>query len=291
MSQDTTVAPPTALRTLAERYDPDVFAPQRPARVRLQIRDGAAWDACLDDGELTLEPAAGGPDATLTADPATWRAIAADVRGGMAAFGAGRLRVRQDLHLGVGLLAATGADTGPGRLRFAWVHPRGGRICTLEAGTGEPVIAIHGLGATKASLLPTVAALSPSFRVIALDLPGFGDSDKPLGAPYDARFFARAVVALLDALELDRAHLVGNSLGGRVALEVALHAPDRVDRLGLLAPSMAWRRDRPWAALLRLVRPELGAIQPAPRPVVEAIVARVVPGGRDGWAAAGVDEF
>jgi pimeloyl-ACP methyl ester carboxylesterase len=76
-----------------------------------------------------------------------------------------------------------------------------------------------------------------------------------------------------------------------VALEVALHAPERVRALGLLAPSLAWRRERPWASLLRFVRPELGAIQPAPRAVVERIVDRVVPGGSDGWAAAGVDEF
>jgi pimeloyl-ACP methyl ester carboxylesterase len=171
------------------------------------------------------------------------------------------------------------------------VETKRGRLSTLEAGVGDPVIAIHGLGATKASLLPTVAALADRFRVIALDLPGFGDSDKPLGAPYDARYFARAVVALLDELSLERAHLVGNSLGGRVALEVALHKPRRVGRLGLLAPSMAWRKERPWAKLLRLVRPELGAIQPAPRAAIEAIVGRVVPGGADGWAAAGVDEF
>jgi pimeloyl-ACP methyl ester carboxylesterase len=209
----------------------------------------------------------------------------------MAAFQTGRLRVRQDLHLGVGLLAATSGSAEAGRLRFAMVHTRRGRISTLEAGTGDPIVALHGLGATKASLLPTVAALADRFRVIALDLPGFGDSDKPLGAPYDARFFARAVLALLDELGLERGHLVGNSLGGRVALEVAIHAPDRVDRLGLLAPSMAWRKERSWATLLRFVRPELGAIQPAPRGVVEAIVDRVVPGGGDGWAAAGVDEF
>ena len=59
----------------------------------------------------------------------------------------------------------------------------------------------------------------------------------------------------------------------------------------LLAPSLAWLRKRPWAPLLRMVPPRLGLIQPAPRPVVEAIVRRVVPGARDGWSAAGVDEF
>jgi pimeloyl-ACP methyl ester carboxylesterase len=285
-----TDTPPAALSRLAERYDAEVFDPQRDVRVRLAVRDGAAWDALIEDGVLRLEPAdEDRPDATLTADSATWMKIAADVRGGMTAFHSGRLRVRQDLHLGVGLLAATSGAATEGRLRFAMVER--GRLSTLEAGVGEPVIALHGLGATKASMLPTVAALADRFRVIAVDLPGFGDSDKPLGAPYDARFFARAVIALLDALEIERAHVVGNSLGGRVALEVALHAPERVDRLGLLAPSMAWRRDRPWAKLLKLVRPELGAIQPAPRPVVEAIVDRFVPGGRDGWTAAGVDEF
>jgi pimeloyl-ACP methyl ester carboxylesterase len=282
---------PLALRTLAGRYDPEVFAPTaRTARVRLAVRDGGAWDAVLADGDLTLEPSDGHePDALLTADAATWSAIARDVRGGMEAFRTGRLSVRRDLHLGVGLLAATGRRTGPGGLRFATVETKRGRISTLEAGTGRPVVAVHGLGATKASFLPTVAALAGSFRVIALDLPGFGDSDKPLGAAYDARFFARAVLALVEALGLERPHLVGNSLGGRVALEVGLHAPGRIGRLGLLAPSLAWRQ-RPLAPLLRLVRPELGALQPAPRRAVEAIVDRVLPGA-DGWAAAGVDEF
>jgi pimeloyl-ACP methyl ester carboxylesterase len=127
--------------------------------------------------------------------------------------------------------------------------------------------------------------------MIAVDLPGFGESGKPLGAPYDARFFASAVVELLDALGLERTHLIGNSLGGRVALEVGLRAPERVDRLVLLAPSMAWRSRRPWAPLLRMVRPELGAIQPASRAAVEHVLDRVIPGAREGWTAAGVDEF
>jgi len=209
----------------------------------------------------------------------------------MDAYRLGRLTVRRDLHLGVAFLAATSGMTEPGRLVFRTVQTRRGHISTLQAGQGDPVIAIHGLGATKASFLPTVAALADGYRVIAIDQPGFGDSSKPLRAAYDPPFFAQAIVDLLDALELDSAHLVGNSLGGRVALEVGLSRRDRVRRLGLLAPSMAWRRSKPWAPLLRLVRPELGVIQPAPRRIVEAVVDRVVPGGSDGWAAAGVDEF
>jgi pimeloyl-ACP methyl ester carboxylesterase len=161
----------------------------------------------------------------------------------------------------------------------------------MTAGAGDPVLLLHGLGATKGSFLPTVAALAPSFRVIALDLPGFGDSYKPLTAPYHPPFFARAVVDVLDALELDRAHLIGNSLGGRIALEVGLRHPERVGRLALLAPSLAWRRGRPWAPLVRALRPELGLVQLAPRWAVEGVAHQILPVATSNWVRAGVDEF
>jgi pimeloyl-ACP methyl ester carboxylesterase len=285
-------SPPRSLQTLTGRYDRAAFEPQGGrARVRLAVVGSDAWDAVLDGGMARLLPADGDADATLTADPKAWTAIAEDVRGGMNAYYSGRLVVRRNLHLGVGFLAATSGLTGPGRLRFRIVATRRARLSTMEAGSGPPVVALHGLGGTKGSFLPTVAALGGCFRVIAVDLPGFGDSDKPIGASYDARFFARAVIDLLDALELDRVHLIGNSLGGRVALEVGLRHRDRVDRLALLCPSLAWRRERRWAPVLRLVRPELGLVQLAPRPVVEAIARRLIPGADEGWTAAGVDEF
>jgi pimeloyl-ACP methyl ester carboxylesterase len=277
------------LTTLVERFDADVFDPTRDRmRIRLETIGGGATDAVIADGEARLqEPDGEGPDALLRADAATWARIADDLRGGMDAFRSSRLSVRYNLHAGVGFLAATSGADGPGRLEFK----RAAGLSYLQAGVGTPVVMLHGLGATKVSLLPTVAALGPHFHAIAVDLPGHGDSDKPLGAPYDARYFAKSVVRLLDALELERAHIVGNSLGGRVALELGLRHPERVDRLGLLAPSMAWRKDRPWAPLLRLVRPELGLLQLTPRPVVEGVVRRIIPGATDGWTAVGVDEF
>ncbi|MGZ4271818.1 MAG: alpha/beta fold hydrolase, partial [Solirubrobacteraceae bacterium] len=285
-------APPRALRTLVGRYDRTVFEPAGGrARVRLSITDGAPWDAVLSDAGARLVPAEGGPDALLSADPPTWSAIAEDLRGGTRAYFSGRLAIRRNLHLGVGFLAATSGATDPDRLRFSTIATRRARISTVEAGSGPPVLAVHGLGGTKGSFLPSVAALAGEFRVVAMDLPGFGDSDKPLRAAYDPRYFASAVVDLLDALEIDRPHLIGNSLGGRVALELGLRHPERVGRLVLLAPSMAWRRDRPWAPLLRLVRPELGLLQFAPRPVVEGLVHRLIPDADEGWIAAGVDEF
>jgi pimeloyl-ACP methyl ester carboxylesterase len=283
---------PATLRRLAGRYDPEVFRPARgSARIRLEGAGPESVDAVLRGGEIELVPASGGrPDALLIADAATWEQIANDLRGGMDAFRRRRLKVRHDLHLGVGFLAATAGARDDG-LRFVDVETSEGRISTSQAGTGTPVVMLHGLGATKVSFLPTLAALAGSHRAIAIDLPGFGDSVKPVRAAYDPAYFARTVVALLDAMGIERAHLVGNSMGGRVAIEVGLRHPDRARRLGLLAPSLAWLRERPWAPLLKLVAPQLGLIQPAPRSVVEAIVRRVVPGAHEEWTAAGIDEF
>ncbi|HSQ00044.1 MAG TPA: alpha/beta fold hydrolase [Candidatus Dormibacteraeota bacterium] len=286
-------SPPASLRTLVERFDASAFdAPERRARIRLNVAGGEPWDVLLD-GVARFAPKVvrTPPDAMLTADRTTWKRIADDVRGGMDAFRAGRLVVRHNLNLGVGFLAATSGITGPERLRFQRVETASGQLSIITAGAGEPVILIHGLGATKGSFLPTVAALAPSFRTVSLDLPGFGDSVKPVGAAYHPPFFARAVVDLMDALQIPRAHMIGNSMGGRVALELGLRHAGRVRRLALLAPSLAWRRERPWAPLVRLLRPELGLVQLAPRWLVEAIVHRVIPVAGSNWVQAGVDEF
>jgi pimeloyl-ACP methyl ester carboxylesterase len=97
--------------------------------------------------------------------------------------------------------------------------------------------------------------------------------------------------AAMDSLGVERAHIAGNSMGGRVAIEAGLTDRDRTSALMLLSPALAWLRPRPWAPVLRALRPELGLIQPAPRQVVEAMVRRLVPASNGGWTAAGVDEF
>lgn len=293
MSTRNAAGPPAALRLLVDRYNPEVFEVGRPeARIRLDGADARPFDVVLEGQAAHLVPADldQRPDAILRADPNTWQSITQDLRGGMDAFRSGRLRVRHDLHLGIGFLAAT-ADSPEGGLRLRTIHTAKGRISISEAGTGRAVVMIHGLGATKVSFLPTLAALAPHRRAIAVDLPGFGDSDKPIVAPYDAPYFADTMTALLDALELDRADFVGNSMGGRVAIEVGLRAPERVARIALLAPSLAWLRDRPWAPYLRWVAPQLGLIQPAPRPIVDRLVRRLIPGADEEWTAAGIDEF
>jgi pimeloyl-ACP methyl ester carboxylesterase len=276
-----------------ERFDHEAFdLPGDEAVIRLSSTNGGRWDVVVDRRRARLTRAGrGGADATLAADTATWASIADDVASGMDAFRAGRLRVRRNLHLGVGFLAATSAATGPGRLRFRRVQTAAGSFSTLEAGTGEPVVMLHGLGGTKASFLPTIAALAPSFRTIAVDALGFGDSDKPLGASYSPEFQARAITALLDALSLERSHFIGHSMGGRTALEVGFAHPERTIGLVMMTPAMAWLRERRWAPYLRWIRPELGLIQIAPRPVVEAFVRRIVPGADTTWGRSAIDEF
>jgi pimeloyl-ACP methyl ester carboxylesterase len=285
---------PVSLRALIQRFDASNFdPPERRAQIRLVVPGEGKWDVLVDGSRARLSAAdqRSEPDATLTADSQTWGAIASDLRGGMDAYRSGRLRIRRNIHLGVNLLAATSGMSGPERLRFQRVATASGEISFLTAGAGEPVVLIHGLGATKGSFLSTVAALADSFQMIAIDLPGFGDSAKPLRAAYDSAYFARSVVHLMDALGIERAHVIGNSMGGRATLELGLSHSERVRRLVMLAPSLAWLRERPWAPLVRLLRPELGLLQITPRSVVEAVVHRILPVAEFNWVQAGVDEF
>ncbi|HEY8518059.1 MAG TPA: alpha/beta fold hydrolase [Candidatus Binatia bacterium] len=284
----------TVLERMLDRFDGSVLdGAQRVSRIRLVITDGGTWDALVSPSGATLEQARTSvrPAAVIGADAATWERVADDLRGGMDAYREGRLVVRHNLHLGVSFLAATSGMTGPERLRFDCVSTSLGTISVCAAGLGEPVILLHGLGATKVSFLPTIAALAPTYRTIALDLPGFGDSTKPVLAPYHPPFFARAVCELMDELGIERAHFVGNSMGGRIALEIGLRHPERACSLSLLAPSLAWRRPRPWAPLVRVLRPELGLVQLSPRWAIEAVVHQIVPRAAASWLHAGVDEF
>jgi pimeloyl-ACP methyl ester carboxylesterase len=122
-------------------------------------------------------------------------------------------------------------------------------------GAGPTLVLLHALGSSRASWDPVVPALAERFDVLAVDLPGFGDSGPvpPEAEPHPA-FLAATVAALLDELRIDRPHVVGNSLGGWVALELARLRP--VASLTLLAPAGLWRRGPPLYTLasLRLTR-------------------------------------
>ena len=105
-----------------------------------------------------------------------------------------------------------------------------------EAGEGHPVILLHGSGAGAtgwSNFRPNIGPLAESFRVIAVDVPGWGKSDSATSDKYD---HPAAVVELMDELGIEKAALVGNSMGGMVSLALAARYPDRVSHLVTMGP-------------------------------------------------------
>ncbi len=102
------------------------------------------------------------------------------------------------------------------------------------AGSGEPVLLIHGLGGSRRTWREVVGSLAAGHTVIAPDLPGHGESDAPAG-DYSLGAHATALRDLLVGLGHSRATVVGHSLGGGIALQFAHQFPDRIDRLVLIS--------------------------------------------------------
>ncbi len=117
-----------------------------------------------------------------------------------------------------------------------WIDVQGLRIHYLRAGEqGSPVVLLHG-GGIDSSILSwelAIPALAEHHRVIAPDLPGYGESDKP-DIEYTTEFYLRFLGAFLDAVGLQRTSLAGLSMGGGIALGFALQSPERVDKLVLV---------------------------------------------------------
>lgn len=122
-------------------------------------------------------------------------------------------------------------------------------------GAGPPLLLVHGLGSELCVWEPVLDRLAADYDVIAVDLPGFGRSAPlPDGATPTPGALARALAELLDALEIDRAHLAGNSLGAWVALELALQG--RARSVTGICPAGLWG-----APLISTVTPETGRAQ------------------------------
>jgi pimeloyl-ACP methyl ester carboxylesterase len=125
----------------------------------------------------------------------------------------------------------------------------------LQRGSGEPLMLIHGLGASGADWALQVRALEGRFRLVIPDLPGCGHSGA-LPANCSIAQFANALWALLDRLDAPRSNLIGFSLGGAVALEMALQRPDAVPRLVLINSLATYRIDH-WRKWLEARVPSL----------------------------------
>jgi pimeloyl-ACP methyl ester carboxylesterase len=245
------------------------------ARYRVALEDlGRQWEVHLtaDTAEVTDGTTKSKVQVEIDTDAETWIALRQGRLSGAEAFSQRRVRARGDLDLAVAFEGFFRLPNGrEPLLRLHDVDAGSGRtISTLTMGKGRrDVVLIHGLGGTKSSFFETAAALAGGgYRVHVIDLPGFGASSKPLRAPYDARWFAETVLATMDQLGLEHALLVGNSMGGRVAIEVGLQAPERVDGIALLCPAVAFVK-RDFHPVVRLLRPEWGLLPHAiPRPLV-----------------------
>jgi pimeloyl-ACP methyl ester carboxylesterase len=161
----------------------------------------------------------------------------------------------------------------------------GFRLRYFEAGTGDPLVTIHGAGGVR--LTPALDLLAAERRVIAVELPGFGGVPNDVSQSLDD--LAGTVAALAAALGLERYHLLGTSLGGAVALHVALRFPGRVTSLVLEAPAQfrVGGRDPaslPAAEAVRAFRahpdraPAWEPADPARQAVSRPLVARVLTG-------------
>src|SRR5215213_6629759 len=152
------------------------------------------------------------PDVTIGTDARTWCRLRQGELSGIEAFSQRLLYARGELDLALGFEGLFRLPNGrPPLLRVHDVPVGRLRLSTLTMGEGPDLLMLHGLGGAKSSFFDTAAALSGRYRVHAMDLPGFGGSSKPPLADYDAPFFARAVLGAMDAMGIDRAHVVGNS--------------------------------------------------------------------------------
>jgi pimeloyl-ACP methyl ester carboxylesterase len=130
----------------------------------------------------------------------------------------------------------------PPNYKFATVNHH--NIGYVDTGSGDVLVLVHGFGGSTYSWRNVIRAQASKYRVIALDLPGFGFSDKPVNDPqlYAHQQQAATVAAFLDTLKVDQVSIAGHSMGGAVALLFALQYPQRVRNLILVDAAV---RDKP----------------------------------------------
>ncbi len=139
----------------------------------------------------------------------------------------------------------------------SFVAVNGQLVHIEQAGRGEAVLLVHGFGGSTYSFRHVLPALADSFRVVALDLAGFGWTERPRQMEaYTLEGQARLVLGVADALGIHSFHLVGHSYGGGISLWIAAHHPDRLRSLTLVdstLPAYSAARRRRFAAVRPLV--------------------------------------
>ncbi len=143
------------------------------------------------------------------------------------------------------------------RTHQRWTIINNSLINVIDLGEGPAVLFVHGLSGSWPNWLEQLPVFARTHRVIALDLPGFGNSPMPVG-DISISGYARTLDALLDALDVNAATVVGNSMGGFVAAELTINFPQRVERLVLVSAAglSTYQHPQGTRALSRLRRRE-----------------------------------
>jgi pimeloyl-ACP methyl ester carboxylesterase len=134
----------------------------------------------------------------------------------------------------------------------------------LEAGSGDPVLMLHGSGpgvSGQANWQHNIPALSRRFRVLAPDIVGFGATERPDDIVYSLRTWTDHVWAFLDAHGIETTAIVGNSLGGRIALQMATDSPERISRMVLMGSPGVGMTPTEGLAALRAYEPSHDAMR------------------------------
>jgi 4,5:9,10-diseco-3-hydroxy-5,9,17-trioxoandrosta-1(10),2-diene-4-oate hydrolase len=142
-----------------------------------------------------------------------------------------------------------------------WLQIDGRRVNVIELGSGPPVVFVHGLSGSWQNWLEQLPVFARDHRVVAFDLPGFGASEMPDGR-ISISGYARWLDALYEALGIDTAAVVGNSMGGFIGAELAIAFPARVERLVLVSAAgltVEHQRDERALAVLRTLDKRLAA--------------------------------
>jgi len=125
--------------------------------------------------------------------------------------------------------------------RFAkgkFVIVDGKKVHYVEAGNGPPIILIHGFLYHSVMWKKNIDALAEKFKVYAIDLWGWGYSERLKEKEYSFERYGKQIVGFMDALNIKKATLAGQSMGGGISVYVAAHYPERVDRLILVDPAV-----------------------------------------------------
>lgn len=268
-----------------------------PSGSRYRLRIGrTVRDVVFTRSGCSVGSAQGDPHVEIVTDASTWAEIDAGCLSGIEAFAQRRLVVRGSIDKSL-LFEPLFERPAAGGLGYSVDDVKVGKVkfSRLVAGPADapPLLLLHGLGASKASWLTVVPELARRHHVVAIDLPGFGSTSKPRGR-YDAAWFAKHVLSFMEVTALRDTMIAGNSMGGRVAMEVAMREPRMVRAIACLCPVAAFY-ERPFLWAARIARPEAGIFASRlPRAYLAEQLRRLFSDPRrlhDDWYEAAVDDF